>query len=901
MSETVKIIPLNSSILKNTSFIKKDTIIILLFFLSGAVSLLYEIVWAKQLQFLFGSSIYSISTIISSFFSGMALGSYLLGKWKTKKNPIIIYAGIELTIGLYCLASFTLIGFVDDIYLSLVTMLSGSMILSLMVKFILCFFVLILPTTLMGGTLPVLSRYLKSTNANRGEKVGRLYGANTLGAVVGASFTGFFLIENYGLSFTALIGAYTSIGISIIAYLYGRQKKVNATIGKNVIYLNNGHPISKKILTAYGISGFCAIAYEVLWTRVLLQTLPSSTYTFSLILILYLLGIGLGSIISSRFTTKMKSPVVWFATIQILLALSIFVSTKLSEDTSFYQNLISGSWSNYLLASGLKTTLLIFVPSILMGSLFPVIIQWYKGKSKEIGNSVGKIYSVNTLGGILGSFCAGFLMIPFLGSSISLVLLATINLVLGLFFFKESIWTKSLAKWKYVSATFIVIALFITYGFTNKLLEPKVPQGYKQLFFKEGASANVGVYQSTVAGREYVKILKVNGVYQSGGTDEHAMLVQRRQGHLPMLLHQQPDSVLMIGLATGITLSAIAEHKKVKYIDCVEIVSSQIEAASQFKDENQNVLADKRLNVITDDGRSYIKNSAITYNVIVGDLFQMSSAGTSAMYTVEHIQACKDHLSKDGIMVQYIPLQQVSEENLKSIIKSFTHVFPFVQVWITHTFSQTPVLAIVASPKMNRLNISYIKQRIESSGAKTLTNVGYDNPYLLIAQCALQTDVTKKYIGDARLITLDHQRIEFSTPRILTKHKDKNVRLIMSNLLSKIEPLRVEVHNENSNEVLREISTYAEINKNNIAGELALGLKKWNIAEKILAESYKKIPDHFDTRRILGRANVFIAIDLLKKKKIKKATERLNKAKKLGIDDIMVTQLLQVSEEKLNN
>ncbi|MEO9803860.1 MAG: fused MFS/spermidine synthase [Reichenbachiella sp.] len=886
--------------MKSNKFLKKDDLIIFLFFLSGGVSLLYEIVWAKQLQFLFGSSIYSISTILSSFFSGMALGSYLLGKWETKIKPIFIYAGIELVIGIYCLISFFLIGLIDHIYLTLVPFLTGSnSILSLIIKFLLSFGVLIIPTTLMGGTLPVLSRHIRTTMTNKGSKIGKLYGANTLGAVTGAALTGFFLIEKYGLSMTAVIGACLSIGIGLTAYLYGKLKGPDS-VQPEIKFLQTSNSASKQCLVAYTISGVCAIAYEVLWTRSLLQNLPSSTYTFSLILILYLLGIALGSIITGWFTTKMKSPPLWFALIQISLAVSIFCSLKLSESAFFLDSVVDGNWFSYLAAMGLKTGALVFVPSVLMGSLFPVMIQWYRGKSKDIGDAVGKIYSMNTVGGILGSFCAGFLLIPFLGLSKSLVVLATINLMLGIFFIKESNVVRSRQKWKYGVVSALIITVFIGYGVSGKLLESYVPQGYKQLFYKEGVSANVGVYQSIVRGRENVKILKVNGVYQSGGTDEHAMLVQRRQGHLPMLLHERPDSVLVIGLATGITLSAIAEHKKVKHIDCIEIVPSQLEAALQFKQENQEIISDPRLNIIIDDGRSYVKTSAVKYKVLVGDMFQMSSAGTSAMYALEHVQACKNHLAKDGIMVQYIPLQQVSENDLKSILKSFTTVFPFVQLWISDTFGQKPVLAIAAASSMIRLNTGQIKNRIENSGAKTLGSVGYDNPYLLIGQCALQSEMVKKYVGDASLITLDHQHIEFSTPRVLIEARGANVRSIMSNILGNIKPLRVEIPNDNFQETLTELNAHVQANKNNAIAELALTTQNWSAAEKLLNVSIEKIPNHFDTRRILGRIQVFVAIDLLKQKEIKKATHRLNRAKELGIKDVLVTQLLEASKKPAN-
>lgn len=861
--------------------------------------MLYEIVWAKQLQFLFGSSIYSITTIISSFFGGMALGSYLFGKWKTDKNPIMIYAFIEIALGTYCLLSFLFFDVIDGVYLSLAHGLIGSnLTLILLIKFSLSFLVLIIPCTLIGGSLPVLSRCLKVTDNNRGNKVGKLYGVNTLGAVSGAFITGFFLIESFGLYNTVLIGACISFIIGVVAFLKGKsgsvvtkEEELKAPIvDKHLYWLS---------LTAYGVSGFCALGYEIVWTRILLQMLPSSTYTFSLILSLYLLGIGFGSLFGSWLMKKVKSAVVWFSVIQMMLAISVFCSIKISESNVLYNDLISGGWTNHLTAMGIKTASLLFIPCLLMGALFPVMVQWYRSDLKDIGFSVGKIYSVNTIGGIIGSLCAGFIMVPMLGASASLVLFATINLTIGLFFIKEWQFIQSIKKWKYVTASFLIMTIFILYGFTNNFNKVSTPEGYKQLFYKEGPSANVSVYQSTVPGREAIKILKVNGVYQSGGTDDHAMIVQRRQGHLPMLLSQQIDSVLVFGLATGITLATIAEHKKVKHIDCLEIVASQEAAAAYFENENNQILSNKKVRVIIDDGRSYIKTNVYKYDVIVGDLFQISSSGTYTMYSKEHIETCKNRLSDHGLMVQYIPLQQITETNLKSVINTFVHVFPHVQLWLLDTFAQKPVLAIVASPQPIRLNSYLIQQRIDTNDAKTLPDVGYDNPYLVINQCMMQTETVRSYVDDAPLIRLNHPTMEFSAPRILTEQREERIRLMMSNLLEKLVPLGVEVPNEGSAEILEKLSLHAQASKSNTIADLALGIGKWYTSEKVLQEIIVKMPDHFDTRRILGRTNVFIAIDLLKQRKKKEAIDRLEKAKQLGINDIMVEQLLTTVESYL--
>jgi spermidine synthase len=875
-------------------------LIFILFLGSGSVGLIYEIVWARQLQHFFGSTTFSVSAILTSFFSGMALGSYLLGKWGNKYHPIRLYAILEFSIGIYAISSPLLLNIIDRIYGIIGPALANNFMTGQLIKLLMSFVILIIPCTLMGGTLPVLSRYVKTNSGSTSGIIGRLYAVNTLGAVLGAGLTGFLLIEKFGLSNTVLIGGCINILIGGIALVFSLLIKSDPFYIKSKELSEKKYTSKQYLLPViiYGISGFCALGYEVLWTRGLIQTITSSTYAFSVVLLLFLSGISLGSFVVSSFVKRIKKPVVWFAFIQILLGFSVILSilniVYLQEIyQALLQTFLKFKWLGRLIASGLSTAFLLLIPTLLMGSLFPIVISWANSFKTEIGYTVGRIYCANTIGSILGSFSAGFVMLSLIGLRNSLFVMALINFGLGLYLLWKK-YANYLFKIPFISTMIVIIVFIVSFSYLpESIYKAENSQDFRQLFYKEGPVANVAVYQCIAPGRDF-KMLKTNGIYLSGGTDKHAMMVQRRQGHLPMLLHDQPDSVLVIGLATGITLSAVVEHA-IKSVECIEIVPSQLKALSFFTDENNNVINNPNIKIIIDDGRSYVQNIKKKYNVIIGDLFQVGSAGTGDLYSVEHVRACKNILTSDGIMVQWLPLQQLSEMSFKSVLKSYTEVFPFVQLWFCDTSPDKPIMAVVASTVSIRLDVDRMNGRIKNSHAVTLPDVGFNNPYLVISQCIMQTEMVKEYIGNVTSNTYNKPVIEFLSLRI---NKQETSLRIINSLLKIKSPLRFQAEGDIASE---KMVNYIRAHYQNLLAQLAGFKNKWKKAEVLLQNTLEIAPENFDTRRILAKSKVVLSADLIYQGRPQSALTKLDSARTLGEDDVYMFELIKAAQNMVKS
>ncbi len=862
----------------------KFVLVALLFLGSGGVSLVYEIVWSRQLQLFWGSTTLSVSAILTSFFFGMAIGSYALGRWGNKGNPIRIYAILEICIGLYVFLMPFNFNIVDGIYFKIAPLLTDHFFLSQLIKFLFSFFVLIIPCTLIGGTLPVLSRVVTNGHANKNGRVstsiGMLYAVNTLGAVIGVFLGGFFLIERFGLSRIVFAGGIFNLILGSLAFsislIFRFKKQLRESDNKfSSVKENIWLP-----LLVYGIAGFCALAYEILWTRILIQTITSSTYAFSTVLLVFLLGTAIGSLLMSFFTIKIKNVFIYFVSLQFALAfimiLYMVFLTDLSSMFNFfiakYQNV---SWVNGNISMIFFTGIILLPPTILMGALFPVMIKWISGIS-EIGRDVGRIYSANTIGAILGSLVTGFMMIPLMGVRASLITIVCINILVGVFVLY--FYVKNQKQYvKRVGTVGFLLVVTIWFLIPKQIFNSRDIPDFKLLFYKDGTVANTAVYECVAPDRNF-RMLKINGLSLSGGTDKHALIVQRREGHLPMLLHPDPKNVLVIGLATGVTLSAVAEHNT-ESIECVEMVPSQLEAVRFFSKANDNVDKNPKVKIIFDDGRNYLRITKNRYDVIIGDLFQVASAGTGNLYAVEHVEACKKHLESDGIMVQWFPLQQMREIDFKSAIKSFSKVFPYVQLWFCDTSPKKPVIALVASLRQIPLDLEYIQQRIKNSKAHTLKSTGYDNPFFVLSQCIMQTGSVRKYCAEAPLNTYDFPTIEFSAPRIRNKKNDFET---IQSLMKVRSGLYLNARLDSD---LEKMKHYTASHYKNLVAQFSGVMNNWLYAETVLKEAIKETPNNFDTRMILGRTEVIIASGLLEQGEEKEALIRLNFAESLGIND----------------
>lgn len=772
---------------------KARRLLFLLFFLSGFSALSYEVVWARKLALVLGNTVYAVSVILAVFFAGLALGSYFLGKWIDKKGqPLKTYAFLELGIGVYAAATPWIFRLIEKLQVSFGPTSSGFSLLT----FIFSFVALILPTALMGGTLPVISKALSvERQAFRvGRDVGLLYFLNTAGAVLGAFLAGFLMIAYLGVNQTIWVAAGINLLIGIVVLASSgehrafRDKRLAARGEKQLT------PREEKerrtlypVLLAFFLAGFAALSLEVLWMRVLILTFGSSTYAFSTILTVFLLGIALGSFLASKFLVERENLLFWLAGLEICLGIVVILLTPLLGklpllSLSFYKQ-TAGFATNLQIAFAFSF-LVMLLPTLLMGAAFPLVVKAYSGK--RLASSVGEVYAVNTLGGILGSLAAGFVLIPFLGLQEGVI-------ISSLFYFLAGILVLSLlplsSKVK-AGVVFGVILLaagaFFLPSWDKDVLSSGVFvyfQDYLEameartemekgalLFYKEGLSATVAVKKD-----KDNLYMRINGKTDAStlGDRENFLLT----GHLPLLLHPNPCEVLVIGLGSGITLGAVEQHP-VEAIDLVEIEPAVVEGAALFSPFNHNALEDERLQVIVDDGRHFLLTTKKNYDIISSQPSNPWIAGMGNLFTQEYFKLAASHLKDEGLMLQWIQLYSLSSSDLKTAIATFQSVFPYVSSWVP-PFSDD--LLLVGAKKPFEIDFLALDKKIkEKKVQEDLSGAGIKEAAALLGYFVAGKERLARFSQGAPLNTDNHPILEFSAPFSLGKETiGENLELLL--------------------------------------------------------------------------------------------------------------------------
>lgn len=764
-------------------------VILSVFFLSGSAGGIYEVIWTRQLLLVFGASTFAISTVLTSYMAGLAIGSYFIGKYIDKKNvnPIKIFALLEFGIGICGILIVFLIPSVNKIYCSLYSSLLINFYLKNIVRFVLCFLVLVVPTILMGGTLPVLSKGLFTRENSFGRNIGSLYSINTLGAMFGALLVGFFLLPNLGtlrstvwafaFNSAAALTAFTVSRYSIAAEKIDvrsvssnkqAKKKKEETAGRRAkMPLRDETLPGILLLGVAAIAGFTSMSYQIIYTRLLKLVFSNTTYAFTIILVTFLAGIGLGSLVIARFADKIKKKALTIGLIQLVLGIAaiwamptVFGSLGiLNKVYGLYRNL---GWNGYTFSRFIFSFLVILGISSLSGATFPLVIKFRKKGKELIGERVGEVYSINTLAAVIGSFAGGFIVIPALGTYWGLIAVLSLNVLAGMLAIFSSKFIRQNSKLIIIGAGILAVIVSITLNpkiiFLGKLKKPG--ERIKVVYMDEGASASIYLLQNieTKSRRLYTDgILAVDTNYES-------LQTVRLLGHIPTLLCKDPKDALVIGFGMGKTTSSIAEHP-VERIDCIEIVPGVIKAARYFKDLNDNILSDPRVNLVIDDGRSFLFGTDNMYDVISCDPIH-PAFGSPALYTKEYYSECSRKLKDGGIIVQYLPFHQLSQYDLSILLRTFISVFPHTSVWLASYHG-----IIVGSKSGNNVDLKELEERMKSESVRRdLEKNNIKGAYDFISRMILDEDQIEKLIsGTHKLNTDDHPILEFAESRFFGK------------------------------------------------------------------------------------------------------------------------------------
>ena len=771
-------------------------VLLALFFVTGFSGLIYEVLWVRMFTLVFGATVFAVSTVLTAFFAGLALGSLVFGKIVDRHGkPLLLYGLLEVGIGLYAIFLPALLSHTQGVYAELARQLSASFYVFSLTRFLICFLLILLPTTLMGATLPVLSRFIVEARERVGKEIGYLYAINTVGAALGCLVTGFFLIEALGISRTHTLAIILNLVVGAVALGMHRWTKTAPSPAPQPFepspstVSTRGSRRSRRshrpkrsaqrppaaedplpeyprwlillILGAFAASGAAALAYEVLWTRNLGVTLQSTTYSFTLILTTFLCGLGLGSYLYGRYFQRTRRLILCFAAIQIAIglhALGLIHFFRVVPDlaSEFIQPSEAAWWEmialQFLLCFGVM-----LIPTLLLGGIFPLVSRICTSSMEKLGVTVGFVYAVNSAGAIVGSFLAGFVIIPAIGVKHGMMVVASVNILVGLVILGYSPTLARRVKRAAVFATVVIAAGGLQAGRMTELYTGIGASADQRriLYYEDGLVANVRVEQTA----DNV-VLLINNKVQAGRRGARS---SQGLGHIPMLLHPNPRRVLTIGMGAGMTAGAVARHK-VESVDVVDLVAGLAKAAPFFSKQNHDVLDDPRTSFIVADGRNFLLTTEERYDVIVSDIFFPAGAGTGSLYSLEHYQPARERLREGGMMVQWLTLYQLTEDEFKVIAATFQEAFPHVELWLGDPDMMFPVVGLIGKKTPFGIDLPLLRNRMARPEVSEELVYG-DDALSLLSAFLMGGDDLSDYLGDPPLNTDDRPRIEFSTPR----------------------------------------------------------------------------------------------------------------------------------------
>jgi len=753
-------------------------IIVALFFLSGACGLVYEVVWMRMLTLVFGATVFATSAILSTFFAGLALGSLLLGKVADRsRNPLALYAVLESGVGLFAFLLPVLLTGVTATYVALARHFDLGFYPLSLVRLGLSVLVLIVPATLMGGTLPVIVKFLARDKDRLGLDVGRLYAINTFGAVLGALASGFFLILLLGVRETAYLAGAVNLLIAGVAFALSRGTDIAAASSPSEDEAASTAPtgeaanqflspaLARVVLWAVGLSGVAALALEVLWTRALVYYLDNSTHAFTTVLTAFLLGIALGSAVVAQFADRRMRLVSAFGVVEVLIGFSALLAIPLLASSTPVLTGMEGQavdsmlWWKWSGLRFLRSLTIMLVPTVLMGMTVPLAVKLCTRELRRLGGSLGSVYSANTIGGVVGSALAGFVLIPVLGVRHSIMAVAGLSVLIGivLILTEPALHGRRVAQAAIGASVVLLFAVLSRFAAQQLVLASyrERADGTEVLFYQEGVGSTVKVFRD----KRGEKVLSIDG-FPVAGTTQGMRDAQETLGNYPLLLSNVPSPrVNLIGFGAG-GASWEALQYDVVAVDCVELVRGVIEASPWFREVNHDVVQRRDYNLIMGDGRNHVLMTEKVYDVISVDATSPKMAGNGSLYTMEFYELLNERLSADGIAAQWLPFHLLSDAEMKMTARTFMQVFPHTTLWLSPLKYHG---LLVGSRKPLQIDVQALRRKMQRPGVRQeLAHVDAEEPLDFLAGFVMGDDDLRQYVAGAKLNTDNRPYLEFT-------------------------------------------------------------------------------------------------------------------------------------------
>ena len=763
----------------------------LCFIFSGATGLIYEVLWARMLGLVFGATTLAVSTVLAAFMGGLALGSALAGCFGSRiKRPLSAYGWLEIGIAIYAILVPLLFRWVDHLSVLIWQEFQPGFFIFSVWRFVLSSLLLLFPTTLMGATLPVLSSALLNSLGHDSRSVTKLYACNLAGAILGTVVAGFVLLPVLGVRRTIFTAAVINTVIGLAAVIADRRTSRTQIEGAAEDIVQGSREVTGKTFWSMCAlaSGFVTISTQVAWTRMLTMIIGSSTYAFSIVVALFLIGLALGAWIIGRKdqSVNLRATIL---KVEVLTAASLFVSLFIVNFIPWLLIKLGlafkiSSWPTLLMLQILSAALLILLPALLMGMVMPLVLFWASSGDGAV-RLVGRTYAVNTIGAIAGAFISGFVLIPRTSTKFTLIVASATCLIVAGFAYQppRSIGDAGLRRSLSAGLTFALIILLLVaappinvadlsvgaYDTLVRVLagrdvtttaESSRDNGsdtHRLVMYEEGPTSTVSVRKD---GETFS--MAING--RTNASDSSSdMPTQVMLGELPMLLAPRLNNGLVIGFATGVTVGAMLESP-IASVTCVELESATIKGSHFFEHVNHQPLNDPRTKLIIDDARTYLRVTTTRYDVIVSEPSHPWVPGVANLFTREFFELGRQRLSDQGVFVQWLQIYQLSTESLRSVLATYKTVFPHVMVFRVGGGAKGKDLILVGSN--SPLNLDLLSQRLADERiARELSRINLNT----------EADVRSWYICDelrlgpaisgAKINTDDNMHIETTVPR----------------------------------------------------------------------------------------------------------------------------------------
>ncbi|MEI6970298.1 MAG: fused MFS/spermidine synthase [bacterium] len=779
---------------------KQGVLVILLFFLSGFSGLVYEIVWVRMLTMYVGGGNFSVSMVLTVFMAGLALGSALAGRLvdriRTPQSLLTAYGLLELAIGIYGLLFPLILALFAPAYARIYRATSSSLLGYGFASSGLSMLLLILPATLMGATLPLLCRYLVKTLPAVGTRSGLLYGLNTIGGALGALVAGFWLVRWLGVTATlwTAVTINAVIGVTCLVAFGGAGASASLVASMRQA---NPSPMARPgrqftaVCAMLAVSGFCAMACEVIWTRLLALLIGPTMYSFTIILFTFITGLALGSLLFGWLCDRSDRPLGLLIATQLAAAISLLLVTQLLGNSQlFFAKLLQTFHSDMRLLELSKVAVLFLfmvIPTIFLGAAFPIAVRIGVTATDTVGSSVGKMYAANTVGALLGSFLAGFVLIPVLGKAQSISLLVALQatasgvayllaadrplrrmLVVPAGVVAVVVAACLLPRWDNTNLTKARYHRFSTIGdtlagtsllralFAGTGTSTATTPCDRLLYLGDGIGGFVAVGE-TRDGMEGTNLfLSINGKIDASSMGDMSTCVLL--GQMPMLMHKNASNAMVIGLASGITAGEML-HYPLQRLDVLEISPEVVKACGFFSAWNNNVLRDQRVQVINQDARTHLTLTDRKYDIIVSEPSNPWMAGVANLFSADFYEKVHGRLNPGGIFVQWIHAYQSDWEMFSMQGRTFTSVFRGGIVMNT-SMGGDDYLLIATRDGESPLNQVAMEQNLQY--ARQSSNMSIADHRLVFP--LLRSENTAGLFGSGPLHTDDLPMLEYLAP-----------------------------------------------------------------------------------------------------------------------------------------